>query len=260
MTLPALENWESTRTGLQRAAQALGAVCAALRPPQPKHLHLSLYPVRRGLSTGPLPVGGELLLDFAARAVFYARPAIPHFEIPVHGFSQESLAARIVRAFEHAGHTLELDQQKVADTEPLAIDAGLAAGYAAALDTIHTAAARFRGRLYGPQTPLVVWPHGFDLSTLWFTRAGSDESSDPHMAFGFSPGSAGFARPYLYVYGWPTPSDLGRVTLPPLARVHTDGWTGVVVDYDALVGLDSPVDVIENLYGDIHRALQPLMA
>ena len=25
-----------------------------------------------------------------------------------------------------------------------------------------------KASMFGPQNPLVLWPHGFDLSTLWF--------------------------------------------------------------------------------------------
>ena len=39
---------------------------------------------------------------------------------------------------------------------------------------------------FGPQTPIVVWPEHFDLSTLWFpTNDRSDEA--PVMNFGFAP-------------------------------------------------------------------------
>jgi hypothetical protein len=47
---------------------------------------------------------------------------------------------------------------------------------------VFTAAARFRARLEGSQTPIVVWPEHFDLSTLWFpTNDRSDEA--PLMDF-----------------------------------------------------------------------------
>lgn len=259
MTLPPLNQWDSTRAGLHRAAQVVAAVRVAVSPPLPNALRHSLYPVRRGLTTGPLPLGGELLLDFGARAVFYMRPALPHYEIPAHGDSQTSLAERLLRALAQAGHSVALDSAHLDDSAPLEIDAGQAADYAAALYTVFTAAARFRARLFGPQSPVVVWPHNFDLSTLWFAGAGSDENRHQHLAFGFAPASQGFARPYLYAYARPHTPDLSALALPAPAYVHDDGWTGVVVDYDDLVGLAEPDQAVEALYADIYRALLPLV-
>ena len=93
--------------------------------------------------------------------------------------------------------------------------------------------AAVKAQALGFQTPLGVWPHGFDVSSLVFAR-GSVEESDPHKNIGFSPGTDAHPTPYLYTYAYPEQAAL-RDALP-------DGWTwetswgtpGGLIPYDAL--------------------------
>ena len=139
-------------------------------------------------------------------------------------------------------------------TTPFAIDSTAAADYARLLYSAYTALARFRARLLGTMTPMVVWPHGFDLSFLWFRGNDLDEHSQPHMNFGFSPGSAGFPRPYIYAYAYPPPKDLTERPIPAPARWFTESWNGAVVDYDNLAD-DEPEAQIEKLARAIYDSL-----
>jgi hypothetical protein len=167
------------------------------------------------------------------------------------------LAGAVLEMLAEEGHDVHLNREKLADQTPFHVDEHLAEEYAEALYSVFTAAARFRARLFGPQTPLVVWPHGFDLSFIWFAGAGSDERQERHMNFGFSPGSAGFERPYLYAYASPSPSNLAEIALPALVNVILQPWKGVFVHYDDLVDVADPQAVIEELYDGIYRALSP---
>jgi hypothetical protein len=105
---------------------------------------------------------------------------------------------------------------------------------------------------------MVVWPHGFDLSFLWFTH-GLDESKDPHMNFGFSPSSPGFARPYIYAYAHPKPPGMFDVEIPQYARWNTDPWTGIALDYEVMAVEEDVESVIEKTLLQIHTAISPLM-
>jgi hypothetical protein len=104
----------------------------------------------------------------------------------------------------------------------------------------------------------VVWPHGFDLSFLWFAR-GFDEGGDPHLNFGFSPGSPGFPRPYVYAYAHPKPEGMFDFKPPAPARWNTEPWTGIVIDYDALAAASDAESTLETLLLDIHAGLAVLM-
>jgi Family of unknown function (DUF5996) len=259
MPLPALFNWQPTRDSLQRAAQVISAVRAEVTPPLPNAMRLSLNVTPEGLSTGPLPFGGDLALDFTDLSIAYRQPGETAARLSLKGHSQWSLAGAVLNLLAEEGHDIRLNRDKLADQSPLHIDAHTAEEYADTLFSVFTAAARFRARLFGPQSPVVVWPHGFDLSFLWFAGAGSNEHQDKHMNFGFSPGSPGFERPYLYSYASPNPAGLADVPLPILAHVNTQPWTGIVVHYDDLVNTNDSEAVIEALYSEIYRAVSPLL-
>ncbi|MCA9909157.1 MAG: hypothetical protein KC519_10955, partial [Anaerolineae bacterium] len=82
----------------------------------------------------------------------------------------------------------------------------------------------------------------------------------PHINLGFAPFSEGFPRPYLYAYAYPYPEPFERPELPAPARWHTQGWTGVVVDYDAIANQDDdPATFVEALCEGIFGALVPLL-
>jgi hypothetical protein len=134
----------------------------------------------------------------------------------------------------------------------------VAADYAHALHLLAGIFQAFRDGLPGVKSPLVVWPHGFDLSFLWFATAVAREEA-PHMAFGFSPGSSGLDRPYIYSYVYPIPAGLTDHALPPLTRWQTEGWTGTVTEYDDLVGMDDAAAVVADTLHRLYTTLSPTL-
>jgi len=260
MSLPALTDWERTRIGLHQAAQVVGAIRKVDAVPLPNYLHLALEVVPEGVTSGELApaVGGELVLDFAQRAILYTCPEDTVYSVPVEGHTQVSLMDAVLAAMEKAGHPAQPDRSKITGQERLNIQPDAAREYNQALYSIYTAIARFRARLFGGMSRMVIWPHGFDLSFLWFAR-GLDEGKDPHMNFGFSPGSPGFPRPYIYSYAHPIPPGLFDITLPAPARWTQESWKGSVIDYDALAAEANPEAKLENILLKIHTAISPLM-
>jgi len=260
MSLPALVNWENTRAGLHQAAQVVGAIRRVDAAPLPNWLHLALEVVPEGLTSGELApsVGGELALNFAQRTIIYTCPEDTTYTIALEGHTQVSLLDAVLTAMEKAGHPAQPDRSKITGQERLNVHPDAAREYQQALYRIYTAIARFRARLFGGVSRVVVWPHGFDLSFLWFAR-GFDEGKDPHMNFGFSPGSPGFPRPYVYVYAHPLPDGFFDVTLSAPARWTRESWKGIVIDYDALAAEADPEAKLENILLEIHRAISSLM-
>ncbi len=231
MTLPALTQWETTRDHLHQVAQILGKIRKAHVPAQPNALHWSLQVVPEGLTTGTTKIG-TLTLNFAEGAVIYAGDdgASERYALDDADAMDdlEQLIPTVPTTLEGTMHL------PVVVEKTYAVDAALAADYAQALWAIFTAVARFRARLSGTMTPLVVWPHHFDLSMLWFAGGEADEHHKAHLNFGFAPFSEGFSRPYLYVYAWPMPDGLAQLALPTPARWYTGAWSGVVIDYDSI--------------------------
>jgi hypothetical protein len=224
--LPTLQNWAPTRDSLHRASQVIGAIRTATLNPLPNALRRSLRPTPFGLTTG---------------------------------HSQASLLEAVLGALASAGRHLAPEREHLNDTTPFTLDVALAADYAQTLDRLFTAMARFRARLLGPLTPLVVWPHHFDMAFLWFSTTGADEHQHPHINTGFAPFSPGIDRPYLYMYCWPLPEDLIGTALPPPAIWNTEGWRGVRVDYDQFAALEHADRFIEEILGRLHQTIASRM-
>jgi hypothetical protein len=259
MSLPALQNWDATRKSLHLAAQVIGGIKKVSVQPLPNYAHLGLYVVKDGLTSGRLADGGELRLNFSQSSVVYICPENTVSTTALQGQTQASLTDAVLKAMEDAGHpAMSVDRTKIADQTPLTVNMGSATEYQQALYSIYSAIARFRARLIGSMSPVIIFPHGFDASFLWFSR-GSVESTDPHLNFGFSPGSAGFPRPYVYSYASPLPTAYFDVKLPALAHFVRDPWKGIVIDYDKLAAENDPESVLEQTLIEIQTAVAPLL-
>ncbi len=259
MLLPSLTDWDNTRQGLHAAAQVIGAVRAATAEPQPNYTHLGLLVDPVGLTTGPLPGVGELVLQFGAQAILYKPPDREPAGFALAQHTQRSLADAVETGLSALGHPVALNRDKITGDALLTIDAAQAARYARALNAVADTMARFYETLPGEKTPLIVWPHGFDLSFLWFATATASEEA-PHLAFGFSPYSAGLGRPYFYTYAYPVPDGLLDLKLPPLTRWQTEGWTGTVTAYDDLTSMPDFAVTIFHIFRAIYLGVSPLLA
>ncbi len=258
MILPTLQNWDATRKALHAAAQVVGGIKKVSVQPLPNYAHLGLYIIKDGLTTGRLSDGGELRLNLLELNVVYICPEGDVSKVALQGHSQASLTEAVLKAMTDAGHPAQPKRDEIADQTPLAVDAATAADYQEALYSIYTAITRFRARLLGIMSPVIIFPHGFDASFLWFKR-GSEERTDPHLNFGFSPGSAGFPRPYIYSYASPLPEGYFNVKLPAPARFTREPWKGIVIDYDKLAAESDHETLLEQVLIDIHAAVAPLL-
>lgn len=283
MPLPALQDWTRTAEQLHIAAQFLGIIRVVLVEHQSNYLEFALDPVSMGLATGNLPNGGNVTLDFAHAALRYRHrdgsetttllngktraqafrellQAMQRSNLTpsLSGVAEEQLVPAMLGALRAKGHHLLDGYLDTLDTQTFELDATLATDYAQVQYAVFTALARFRARLYGHMTPIVVWTEHFDVSTLWFIDSDMDDRK-PHMSFGFAPFSAGFPRPYLYAYVYPYPPNAQYPPLPAPARWNFERWTGVVVDYDDIARAPEPEAFVEQICSEIFAALRPLL-
>jgi hypothetical protein len=258
MTLPALANWDSTRQALHQAAQVVGAIKQVSVERLPNYAHLGLYVYTDGLTSGRLSDGAELRLNINQSSVLYNCPAGNVSTIALQGHTQATLTDAVLNAMQAAGHPASIDRSHVADQSSFTLIPATAMEYQQALHSVYSAIARFRGRLLGNLSPMIIFPHGFDLSFMWFKR-GAEERTDPHLNFGFSPGSAGFPRPYIYSYASPLPDGYFDVKLPTVARFTRDTWKGIVIDYDTLASASDHESLLEQTLVDIQAAVAPLL-
>ena len=137
--------------------------------------------------------------------------------------------------------------KRITHRSALEIDAALSRDYLLALNRVYTALARFRTRLDGFMTPLVLWPHHFDMGFIWFPEDGTDERADPHVSFGFAPFSDGLERPYLYAYAWSQATGYVQASVSAPAQAITAGYTGLYAPYDDLREASHFESVLESM-------------
>jgi len=260
-SLPRLDGpaWEATRRALHQATRVLGSIRAAASPALPNELRHGVHPQPRGASTGALDFGGEFELDYVRASVYFKRNGTEVFALPLAGYHQQSFFAEVLGCLDEHGIAARVPGDKIVHEEPFSIDTAHAAAYADVQWRMFRAIARAKSRMYGPQTPITLWPHGFDLSTIWFA-SGMDEKNDPHVNFGFSPGTEDIPGPYVYVYAWPAHGEL----LDTLSEgwVRHDGWStpGAVLHYaDLAIGPD-PIGRVAELLTSAYSSVAPRLA
>lgn len=224
------EGLREGRVQLHWAAQALGALGAALRPRQADASHTTLE-----IQSGRLHVtarGIDASLD-GSGALSIARGGNAR-TLPLPGCTLDDVLGELQQA---------LKMLAVRDPEPIArlehelpehpIGAGEPFGaFPIESDVILRWLAfgwRELSQLEGRRGlgPLRVWPHHFDAARLW--KLGSTQSG-PALGFGFSPGDDAYQEPYFYVSVWPHPdADAHLPDLSNDAHWHREGWTGAVL-------------------------------
>jgi len=285
MPLPKLDNFQSMIHLLHQAVEIVAPIHGALREKQNNWLHLPMYITPNGLWSGHYPKGGSISVDFKQGILFYNRPDGEGFAFLLKAFTQASLFEAVLNAMKadelaefladaegatlgealilkRSGGDKEAAAKKLevyTHTDKLNFDTKLSGDYIDALYAVFTGVARFRARLNGHLTPIVVWPEHFDLSTLWFRDAAMNDR-EPHVNFGFAPYTPGqYERPYLYAYAYPYPENFEPPALPGSAFWNPTGWRGVVVNYDDIAAQEFPEMYVEDMCRKIFNVLKPIV-
>ena len=295
MSLPNLKDWKEASDILHQVVSLFGPIHKALQPHRDNYLHLPMEVRPKGLESQTLPGGGKIHLNLEAGSLTLVKGggSSESFDFKNHtqrslfegllealrdeGFGEElgvgkgdslatgngdSLAAALVGKLvseEKAGRFLTL--AGVTRDEPLQVDLETASAYADVQYSVFTALARFRARVGGAMTPIIVWPEHFDLSTLWFppTNPGMDDHG-PHISIGFAPFTPGqYEDPYLYAYAYPYPDSFDPPALPSSAIWHNEGWQGAVVGYHEIARQKDHELFVEDVTLEVFRRLSAVL-
>lgn len=283
MPLPTLTHWETTSPHLHKAAFLVGAVRLLTHEHKPNYLELGMKVVPEGISSDTLAAGGELILDFANCAYLYKAADGKEQTIPINGQSQANLLKTLLKLLKLTDlksvlgdlpdetivdemfkmtsqwqNRVKPDPQHLTDTTPIAINPDVARDYADIQFRVFTAMARYRARLMGPMTPIVVWPEHFDMASLWFSTEKADEN-EPHLGYGMAPFSPGIPRPYIYMYAYPYPESYTPPTLPDQVKWETDAYTGPYLSYDTIANQPDPEQFVEDSLAAMYEMMAPLL-
>ncbi|HVA11241.1 MAG TPA: DUF5996 family protein, partial [Candidatus Dormibacteraeota bacterium] len=87
----------------------------------------------------------------------------------------------------------------------------------------------------GLTSPVLLYPHHFDLSLVWFPH-----DDERQLAIGFSTGDQTIAEPYLYLTAYPEPPGFTKLAVPEGAYWQSDGFSGAILPYARLSGSSDP--------------------
>lgn len=110
--------------------------------------------------------------------------------------------------------------------------------------------------LTGVTSPILLYPHHFDLSLVWFLlRDNADDLQEKsQVGLGFSFGDEYINEPYFYGTAWPEPTGFTKNQLSQPAYWNKDGFSGGVLKYGDLVALKEPEQNVLNFLESIAAA------
>ncbi len=268
---PALagDGWREAARALQAYVRVLGAVRAALTPPEKHGWHASVALQARGVTTtpAPLPDGAlEARIDFLDGHVALLDSAGRAERWYLNGMTAARLAERIENRIGRWGGTVALEPRRFGD---LALGEGSQRDCRAifrALLWSDTMLKALRARQRRETSPVQLRPDDFDVALTWLSGRrvpGEDpddeEAADERMNFGFALGERG-ERPYVYATCYPLVDVFRGAGLPAFARLHEQGWRGVRIDYDDIRERDVAdrelLELLERLRGVGEAALE----
>jgi hypothetical protein len=283
-TLPELPlaAWQDTKTTLHLFAQIVGKVRMALYPKQNHWWHVTFYVSARGLTTGPMPAGDQLLeieFDFVdhnleLRSSTGQIRAIRLYDgLTVAEFYEELMLCLEELGAEVAIVARPYDPERVGSAIPFAGDnehsryqAEYAERFWRILAWIDTVYHRFAGRFTGKASPVHLFWHSFDIAYARFsgreapreggTRADREAYSHEVIAVGFWAGDANMPAPSFYSYTYPEPEGLAEEPLAPEDAFWADLGAShmALLPYDAVRQAPDPEEALLSFLQSVYQA------
>jgi hypothetical protein len=270
--LPALDNWQDTKSTLHAYSKVVGAIPRAHGLFHPKWWHISLKMSAQGLTSDPVPLpsGGllQIRMDLSDHRIKAATSdgALKQYDMRA-GRTADDLASELFSDMKAFGLEGEYATEKFENADPRSYDSEQAANYWSAMTRIYSVLQAHRATIDGVVGPLQLWPHGFDLAFEWFgTRTvtykehGEVAEYPSQLNLGFSPGEPSHPAPYFYSNPFPFEEDVLLTTpLPEPAFWFTDGWQGSLLEYSSLVGNKQGSQILGNYAKSVYDIAYPTL-
>lgn len=251
MIWPALDYaaTQDTLQTLQLWTQIVGKIRLARTPWLNHSWHVPLYVSARGLTTGPIPFGNEIVdiaFEFAAaeQRLTIAVSTGEGATIPLLPMSVAAFHERVLGSLRGLGLPISIDPMpcEIADalpfdrdTVPRAYDPATAHSFWRALIVADGLLKRFRTGFLGKASPVHFFWGSFDLAVTRFSGRGAPlhPGGVPHLSdavareayshevssAGFWPGNVAYPHAAFYSYAYPKPDRFERADMGPGA-----GW------------------------------------
>jgi len=96
------------------------------------------------------------------------------------------------------------------------------------------------GLVEGLTSPILVYPHHFDLSLVWFPH-----DDQLQFSLGWSTGDETINEPYIYLTASPEPKGFTDMKLPVGAYWQKEGFSGAILPYAVLATNKKPEELFQ---------------
>ena len=250
-----LQAWRPTRDSLHQLARILGKLRGHAMPRSKHWWHITLQVTARGLTTTPFPCSGnylELSLDLVAHSLVIESSDGWRVTRPLIGQTEAGLCRWITDSLSVADAGLDAELLAAFDNQQaLSYDSAAIDRFRRTINWVNGAFRAFKGGLRQETGPVQIFPHHMDLSMNWFSGRrvpgvdpADEEAADEQLNFGFVTGDNSIPDAYFYVTAYPAPAGWINLELPQGAYWHTQGWTGAILPYAAVVASDMSLELL----------------
>jgi hypothetical protein len=260
--LPALplDAWQDTCMTVHLWTQIVGKVRLALSPMVNHWWHAPLYVSARGLTTSPMPSGGEIVeieFDFIDHALRVQSSSGASRKFPLAGHSVASFYADLMATLDSLGVNVkiwpvpvELEEQVPfdQDSKHASYDADAVHRFWRILLRVDGVMKKFRGRFCGKASPVHFFWGSFDLATTRFSGHNAplmqsayhvakyvmqEAYIDECSSCGFWPGD-GLGEAAFYAYNYPEPPGYQQYPILPAEAYYHPTLREYILPYEAI--------------------------
>ena len=266
---PALpySEWRDTAATLQLWTQVVGKVRLALTPWLNHGWQVTLYVTARGLGTGPMPIGREILeleFDFIDHRLRARTSRGEEQGFPLMPQTVAEFYAQVLDLLARLGVSVKINEMPSEVADPIrfsedrvhaSYDPAAAHRFWRVLLRVNHVFALFRSGFLGKASPIHLFWGSFDLAVTRFSgkRAPVHPGGVPGLpddvtreayshevsSAGFWPGSDAYPHPAFYSYAYPEPA--GFRDRPVTAGAHFDTTLGeYILAYDTVRSAADP--------------------
>lgn len=228
-----------TRNYLQNICLAIGEVQRAFLPKNEHDWQYGLEVGMRGISTQEFTAGDQDLRISIDLVTHKVRLGDTNWKLDT--FAAPQLLEKISVWFEDQAMKQEFTKPAWIEGES-SFNQEQSDRYGKALWWLDRQFASLKAvRLEGLTSPLLLYPHHFDLALAWFPY-----NNEKQLSLGFSTGDETVTEPYIYGSAYPEPGDFHDQALPEGGYWSTEGFSGAVLPYAVLQASADPAALLKN--------------
>jgi hypothetical protein len=224
---------EPARDYLQDVAKVLGKLQQAFLPVEPHDWQRGLVVNMRGLSTQPFLVAGKetrASIDLVTHKV-----RLDGNKWLLEDYSAPEIMKNVRAWLESHSLQVHLEEPAFSEGNPR-FDAAQGDKYAAALWWMNRQLQALKADLTtGLVSPVLLYPHHFDLSLMWFPA-----SDERQLTIGWSTGDETITEPYVYITAYPEPRGFTDLQVSAPAYWNKQDFSAAILLYRDLAQAAEP--------------------